>query len=450
MYRLNLLVVGLLWLMNAISQDKKLEKKIDRYLLPFVNSKDFAGNILIAREGKIIVNKSYGLADIESSVSHQSKGVFHVASVSKPFTAILIMKLQEEGKLSTADKLNKFIPDFPNGNKITIHHLLSQTSGLPDYNRFTDYYDFSIKPHTIMETIDWFKNRPLQFEPGKQYGYSNANFVTLAAIIEVVTSTTYEAYLKRTITGPLEMHSTGDFTFEDIIPNRVSGYDIDASTTGLINASFYDKSFKRGSGALYSTATDLLKLDQALYGTALLSENSKKQMFAQVDSNGYGYGWIVNKRFDKYNFQEHDGKSPGFSALFSRYPDEKTTIIFQSNINSGLFNSIRRDLAAIVFNEPYDIPEAKKYVKLSEGEMKRFTGTYVFPSGFKYVIKLENDNLLCYFGGSKKGDLLSPLNSKTLFLRSRFDQLTLNNLDGKTVIEYKERAGVTICPKEED
>ncbi len=447
MFRTIQLFLSLLIAASLQSQPPGLYKKVDQYFASFVKGKDFAGNILIAKDGKIIFQKSYGLADMEHGTPVSTNTVFHVASVSKPFTAILIMKLQEEGKLSVKDSLRKYLPGFPHGGQVTIHHLLSQTSGYADYNKFSDYYEFSIRNHTLAETVAWFRDKPLSFPPGSTYGYSNANYVLLAYLIEVITGESYETYLKKIITTPLGMLSTGNFSHEEIVPNRASGYDIAPGIPGLRNAPYYDKSFKRGSGALHTTAGDLLKLDRALYTDQLLTSASREQMFSQIDSNGYGYGWGIGRRFGKYAYVEHDGKSPGFAALFSRYPKEKVTIIFLSNINSGLFGAIRKDLAAIVFGEAYQQPVERSYMELPEGERRKFTGLYRFANGFEFRIKDESGTLNCYFGTSRDAVLLSPVAADKLFIRARFDLLTLKQVDGKPVIEYAERGGTSICAK---
>ncbi len=164
--------------------------------------------------------------------------------------------------------------------------------------------------------------------------------------------------MEKNIFEPLEMNHTKPFKYDEIIPNRAEGYDPANTTFGLKKTGFYNNSIKTGSGALYSTVGDLLKLDQALYTEDILNEETKELMFTPIDENEYGLGWGIWKRFDK-NKHDHDGASPGSVAYFSRYPDEKVTIIFLGNINTGAFNRMKYDLAAIYFNKEYKIPEAE-------------------------------------------------------------------------------------------
>ena len=157
-----------------------LEDKVDEYLDPLVASGDFYGTVLFAKDGKIELVKGYGFANIEHSVKNTPQTIYHIASVNKPITAVGMMYLHQDGRIDIENPVSTYLPDYPNGNKINVEHLLSQTSGIPSYNRFTDYDEYVKKENTLEEVVDWFKNEDLLFEPGAQYGYSNSNFVLLA------------------------------------------------------------------------------------------------------------------------------------------------------------------------------------------------------------------------------------------------------------------------------
>ncbi|MBT8183169.1 MAG: beta-lactamase family protein, partial [Eudoraea sp.] len=389
---LNYLKILLFFALNLNLQAQELEKKVDTYLAPLVSSGDFYGTVLFAKEGTIELVKGYGFANLEHGIKNTPNTIFHIASVNKPITAIGIMYLHQNGKLNIDDYIAKYLPDYPNGNSITIKHLLSQTSGIPSYNRFPDYQVYAKRENSLEQVVDWFKDEELLFDPGSEYGYSNSNFVLLSYIIEKISGMSYQIFMENNIFHPLLMHHTKPYKYDEIVPNRAEGYDPANTTSGLKKTGMYNNSIKTGSGALYATVKDLLKLDQALYTEDILNDKTKALMFASVDDNEYGLGWGIWKRFEK-NKHDHDGSSPGSVAYFSRYPDDKVTIIFLGNINTGAFNRMKYDLAAIYFNKEYKIPEPKQYKTLDATTLKQYEGRYEFESGSFFDLKVKKGAL---------------------------------------------------------
>src|SRR3970040_1295413 len=166
---------------TAAGRNLDIGAKVDFYVQPYLEGNNFSGAVFIARKGKVLVSKGYGMANYELGAPNTPRTKFHIASVSKPFTAAAIMILQERGLLSTDDPLTKFIPDYPNGDKITLHHLLTHTSGIPNVNDFPDYDRDSKFPHTTGNLVEMFKHQPLEFQPGERYRYSNSNYNLLAS-----------------------------------------------------------------------------------------------------------------------------------------------------------------------------------------------------------------------------------------------------------------------------
>ncbi|MBT8220061.1 MAG: beta-lactamase family protein [Bacteroidia bacterium] len=437
------ILVCLTFLINA----QELEQKVDEYLAPLVNSGDFYGTVLFAKDGKTELVKGYGFAHLEHSIKNTPKTVYHIASVNKPITAVGVMYLHQNGILNIDDPISRQLPNYPNGNKITIKHLLSQASGIPSYNTFPDYGDYAKRENTLKDVVDWFKDKDLLFEPGAEYGYSNSNFVLLAYIIENVSGLAYQNFMEKNIFQPLEMMHTKPYKYDEIIPDRAEGYDPANTTFGLKKTGFYNNSIKIGSGALYSTVGDLLKLDQALYKEDIINEATKKLMFTSIDDNEYGLGWGIWKRFDK-NKHDHDGASPGSVAYFSRYPDEKVTIIFLGNINTGAFNRMKYDLAAIYFNKEYKIPEPKKYLTLDEQSLKHYEGRYEFESGSFFDLKVKEGTLrFLWRGRGELGYLLSPLGDGKFYMRARGDQIEFRKQGDITEVYYTERSGTSKLKK---
>jgi CubicO group peptidase (beta-lactamase class C family) len=434
-------------LISLIISAQELESKMDEYLAPLVSSGDFYGTVLFAKDGKIVLVKGYGFANIEHRIKNTPQTIYHIASVNKPVTAVGVMYLHQNGRLNINDPISEYLSNYPNGNKITIKHLLSQTSGIPSYNRFPDYGEYAKRENSLKEVVDWFKEEDLLFEPGSKYGYSNSNFVLLAYIIENVSGLTYQKFMEKNIFNPLQMKHTKPFKYDEIVYDRAEGYDPANTTFGLKKRGFYNNSIKTGSGALFSTVGDLLKLDQALYTEDILNEATKKLMFTSIDDNEYGLGWGIWKRFDK-NKHDHDGASPGSVAYISRYPDEKVTIIFLGNINTGAFNRMKYDLAAIYFNKEYEIPKPKKYIPLDVKTLKQYEGRFEFDNGNFFDLKVKEGNLrFLWRGRGELGYLLSPLGDGTFHMRARGDQIEFRRNGSTTEVYYIERSGTSKLKK---
>jgi CubicO group peptidase (beta-lactamase class C family) len=232
-----------------------LQAAIDEYMNATVKTGRFNGSILVAQKGEVMVKKGYGTANFEWQIPNSSETIFRLGSVTKQFCAACIMQLEEKGLLSLNDQLQKYIPDYPQGNIITIHHLLTHTSGIPNFTNFPDYISTMMIPSPPEKTIDRFKNLPLEFQPGEKFAYSNSNYVLLGFILEKVSGQSFENYLQENILKPLHMEHTGYDHPEKILPNRASGYD--ASSEGLINTPYIDTSIPHAAGAMYSTVEDM-------------------------------------------------------------------------------------------------------------------------------------------------------------------------------------------------
>lgn len=425
-----------------VGLSQNLEQKVDEYLMPLVEASDFYGSILFAKDGEIELAKGYGFADLEHNVPNTVESVFHMGSVNKPITAIGIMLLHQKGMLDIDKTIDNYLRDYPRGSEIRVKDLLAQTSGIPSYNSFPDYTKYSMQDNTLQEVVDWFKGKELLFNPGTKYGYSNCNFVLLAHIIEQVTGESYEKYMQSNVFEPLGMLNTGIFAYDEIVKNRAIGYDPANNAYGLKPIGYYNNSIKIGSGAVHSNVLDMLKLEDALYTDKIMSEETRELMLTEVDDNDYGLGWGIWQRFGK-NKYDHDGASPGAVAYFSTYPDDMVTIIFLGNVNSGVFNAMKKDLAAIYFDEEYNVPTPKKYVQVNKDELKRFEGRYEFERGSFFDLKVINGDLrFLWRGRGELGYLLSPLNDFSFYMRARGDQIDFTiNEDGKVNATYLERAG---------
>ena len=326
--------------------------EVDRYLNAAVETGKFSGSVLIARDGEVLVSKGYGMANMELGVPNTPRMKFRIGSLTKQFTAMAVMILQERGKLSVRDSVCKYVPDCPRGwAEITLHHLLTHTSGIQDLLSFPDFQQTMALPSPVAQTVNRFKNKPLDFKPGTKFKYSNSGYVLLGYIIELVSGRPYEAYLRENIFEPLKMSNSGSDHNDLIIVNRAAGYT--KRDGGVINAPYIDMSIPTGGGSLYSTVEDLFLWDQALYTEKLVTKKSLAVMFtpyATADwGDGAAYGWFVGRDKSNHKYLGFVGGINGFAAQIMRYPDEKLLVVVLSNFSFAPVIDIESDLADIVF-----------------------------------------------------------------------------------------------------
>lgn len=407
---------------NAFSQPEELGDKIEQYIRPYVETNNFNGTILVSQKGQILFSKAYGFANQEFMVPNNLNTIFHIASLSKTFTAAAILILEQRGLLKTEDILSKYIPDYPSGNKITIHHLLAHTSGIPHVTDLPEYENASLQPQTPESVIALFKNKPLEFQPGEEYLYSSSNYNILAFIIERVSGMKYNDFLSKNIFQPLGMDRTLDHNrMDSLIINMADGYTPEGSFA-LKKAHYVDWSSKVGNGSLASTVSDLLKWNTALLDTSVLSGKSKDKMFTEyVDS---GYGWYLYKYHNR-NYIFMNGYSAGFSAHMGMYPEEEVCVVVLSNIEVFIPRRIAIDLAGILFHEPVEIPTIGSF-KPTKAQLQEVAGTYKFGKdffrpNFTMEVTTRGEDLFFNWGP------LVPSGPLKFFQRSYWSKISFSN-----------------------
>ncbi len=362
-----------------------LHDKLNEFLKAAHEVQNFQGAVLVAKKGVPILSAGYGMANIELNVPNTDSTEFLIGSITKQFTAVAIMQLVEAGKLKVSDTITKYLPDYPkeNGDKITIKNLLTHTSGIPNYTDLPDLDKRKFIPITVDSLIATFSSRPLQFVPGARFSYSNSNFAVLGAIIEKVSGETYADYLSKHIFDPLHLTHTGYTDNRAILPNRASGYFEDDSGR-LVNADRVEMSFPYAAGALYSDVGDLSKWDQALYTNKLLSRKSREEMFTPYRDH-YGYAFLNDTIFGHRRIW-HNGAIDGFHSIIARFVDDSLCIIILSNNLTAPVEMISQQLAAIIFNQPYDVPVAKKPIDIDPRTLQQYVGVYQIEPGSYRVI----------------------------------------------------------------
>jgi len=334
-----------------------LATKLDDYLTAAVQHDYFSGTVLIAKDGKPLFEKSYGMANYELNAPNTSATLYALQSVTKPFTAVSIMMLQEERKLSVNDLICKHLEQCPDAwRAITIHHLLTQTSGIEGFSRLDDWDEtFDTRNYWRGGVVQLVRDLPLRFNPGEKFYYSNSGYVLLGKIIERASGKSLPQFYQERILSPLGMKHTRFHTSRALVPNLATGYY--SLGSAFINVTPQSRTHAYGDAGLFSTVGDLLLFDQALYANKLISHASYEQMIAHK-ANNYAYGWELQ---DWHGRREvgHNGSGFGFSTIMARFIDDRLTVIVLTNSDEASAGRTAQSLSAIYFGANYSLPTAK-------------------------------------------------------------------------------------------
>jgi CubicO group peptidase (beta-lactamase class C family) len=329
-----------------------LPHRMQQVVQPYVDAQMFMGTLLVAKAGKVVFSKSYGMADLEWNVPNSPATRFNIASMTKQFTAAAILLLEDRGKLKTDELVKKYLTDAPaSWDKITIYHLLTHTSGISD-----DAAKY--EPGTPDKLV--FRDVPLNFQPGEQWAYTNLGYMILGYLLERISGQTYEEFVRQNIFTPLGMNGSGLMSFITVIPRRASGYW--PGNNGIENAERFDPRVGFSAGSLYSTTEDLLRWEEGLFSGKLLTPGSLRKMTTPFKSD-YACGLHVN-RVDGHLMIEHDGNNIGFNADMAYYPEERIAVIVLANLNGTVTGEIRKGLAAVALGETPPMPSVHKEISL--------------------------------------------------------------------------------------
>jgi CubicO group peptidase (beta-lactamase class C family) len=360
----------------------------------------------------VLFKKSYGSANLEWNVPNTSTTKFRLGSVTKQFTAAAILLLEERGKLKTDDPVKLHLPDAPAAwNKVTIFHLLTHTSGIPSLTEFPDFPTWKLSARTIQQSIDLFRDKPLEFPPGERYNYSNSGYLLLGYLVEKISGGTYETFVKKNIFDPLGMKDSGYDSNESVIPSRAAGYT--PGPDGIVNADFVHMSIPHGAGALYSTTEDLLRWTTGLFGGKILSAASLEKMTTPFKED-YAFGLVVSRVNGRKTIR-HGGGIEGFNTELTYYPDEKLTIVVLANLNGDTPERITQQLSAVAHGEKVVLPAEKTEVKLAPEQLTKYAGSYEVSPSQNMIITISDGRLSASDG--TKPDPLFAMSATRFFFR---------------------------------
>lgn len=346
-----LLLITSFQLFFAQKTSGKTETKIDSIILSEFKDKNGPGGVfMVTQKGKNIYKKAFGKANLELNAEMTPENVFQIGSMTKQFTAIAILQLEEQGKLNVNDPISKYVKDYPNGDKITIHHLLTHTSGIKDFTKMKTISTIAQKEMKPEMMVDFFKNEPVDFAPGDKFDYNNSGYVLLGYIIELVSGDTYENFIKKNIFEKAGMLHSYYATDRQIIPQRAYGYH--KKEYGYVNKTVINFSVPFSSGSLMSTVDDMLKWQNALNQNLLLNAKESQKAFQKYTLNSgeqitYGYGWHI-KEINGIPSREHGGSVFGFKSMAVYIPSKDIYVIGFSNCDCNSPTEVTRNIAKIV------------------------------------------------------------------------------------------------------
>lgn len=408
-----------------------LKEKLRQYMDAEARINDFAGTVLITRNDTVLFKKAYGYADLEWNVKNTIDTKFSLASVTKQFTAAAILQLAENDKLTLDDKLSKYYPFIPNGDEISIEMLLAHNSGISNENDEIFSSNTSFAPDSIVNLI---LEKPFLFKPGTQASYSNEGYYILATIIEKASGKSYASYLKEFIFDKAKMKNSGVSSNDSIFPKMSRAYY--KKDEILIQNPSPNWNYNIGMDGVYSTVEDLYLWNKHLFdSTTILSEKSKKLMFAPFKDSEFGFGVMINPFYNHgHNLVAHDGGYYGVQTSFNKFTDDNVFVTMLSNNGSPSY-LLAYGLSAIVFGKPVELPYNHIEVKINPKFYNQYIGEY---DGVKIHIK---DGKLMY----SDYDIELIPESRTKFFRADNNSRTIEfmkNEKGETKQIVVTKAGV--------
>lgn len=350
----------------------------------------FMGTALVVAGDRVLLDQGYGMADLEWNLPNTPDVKFRLGSLTKQFTAALVLLLQQDGKLRIEDPVSKYLPDTPKAwEKITVANLLGHTSGIPNFTSDKAFPAWCMSEHTHAEEIAFFRDKPLDFEPGSQFAYSNSNYEALGAIIEKVSRQEYGDLLRTRLFEPLGMQSTGLDTDELVLPKRAQGYH--RSKNALLHARSESMTIPWAAGSTYSTTGDLLRWERGLFGGKVLDAASLQAM-TTAGKGDYGMGVQVTHR-DGVTVVEHGGGIEGFNTQLSYVPERQITVAVLSNVNGAAPTAMGAQLLDVALGKTVVLKSERKAAPISKEELQKFVGIYDFAPEVTFTLAVSADTL---------------------------------------------------------
>jgi len=364
--------------------------RLDQVAGSYTPEQGFMGTALVADGDTILLDKGYGKADVEWDIANIPAAKFRIGSLTKQFTAALVLLLQQDGKLNIADPISRYLPDAPKAwSAITLAELLGHTSGIPEFTDDPHFSEWSMSPHTPAEELAFFRDKPLDFAPGSKFAYSNSNYEVLGVVIEKVSGKSYRDVLGERILKPLGMNDTGVDDDALILAKRAQGYKLKKGELEIARSESMTVPY--AAGALYSTTGDLLRWEHGLFGGKLLSARSLKLM-TTPGKGDYGLGVLAGTR-NGVQFVWHNGGIEGFGTYLAYVPARRIAVVVFSNIEGSIPTIMGDQLLDVALGNPVVLASEHKAVPIAAEELAKFEGTFLLTPTQPFTFVRNGDAL---------------------------------------------------------
>jgi CubicO group peptidase (beta-lactamase class C family) len=381
----------------------------------YVDNNSFMGAVLVAEKDKVLLSQGYGYADLEWAITNSPTTRFRIGSITKQFTAASVLLLQERGRLKLEAPVKTYLPDAPKAwDKVTVYNLLTHTSGIPNFTGLPGWDAYKRQDHTPQDSIAQCRDKPLDFEPGMKFYYSNSNYILLGQIIDKVSDMPYADFLQQNILTPLGMTETGVDSASSILPQRAQGYD--SVPDGFKHADYLSMTIPYSAGFLFSTVGDLLKWERGLFGGKLLSAASLQTM-TTAKMGEYGMGLFI-KDAAHHGVITHNGSIEGFDSSLNFYPERQLTIVVLGNVKTDAPDKIAERLGKVAYGEKVVLNSDRKLTYVARSVLAEYAGHYSAPP-FAITISVDNEQLIATTPSGRKYSLCSE--SQTKFFLKEID-----------------------------
>lgn len=457
MKQLFLYILSIGFLFTTHSHAQNSTSKADKLLSESLKNDEHALSVLVAKGDKILYHKTVGYSDVDKQIKANNETTFRIGSVSKQFYATAILKLVEQGKLKLDDPLTKFIKDFPGGDAVTIHHLLTHTSGIKSYTDEPDFIYNVITPIVLEDLILKIKTLGYDFDPGEKWKYNNSAYAITGYIVEKVSGMSAEEFLAQQIFKPSGMSHSGVYDNKKEYENEALGYSFEGGDVKLsLN---WDMTWAGGAGNLYSTANDLLLWNRQLFGAKVINKESIQKAHTKVtlnqgDIHAYGYGWGLGE-YKGLKAIGHSGGLHGFLSNLVYYPEIDATVVVLSNcsppkkIQPGEFSN---ELTDIFFEEHLkDISELIENKVEAVGNTQnydKYLGKYEYPGGAIMTVTKDGDRLMAQLTGQPNFQIFQK--SDSVFFWKVVDAEITFHFNENGEVDYgihKQNGGVVTVPR---
>jgi CubicO group peptidase (beta-lactamase class C family) len=445
---------------RASGATRDLGTQVDALFAASVHGDTPGAEVLVARNGKIVFERGYGLANLDAKTLITSDTRFRIGSITKQFTAAAILRLAEQRRLRIDDPVSRFIADWPRGSEVTLRHLLTHSSGIHNFTANPGFDAHVREPISLEKLIASFEHDPYDFNPGEKFSYCNSGYVLLGLIIQKVSGESYGTFLRKAFFEPLGMNDTGVYPSGSALANEALGYSFENGAVRL--AVDWDMSNVATAGELYSTAHDLFRWNEALFSQKVISAESMHAAFTvgvlkdddptHPEDTGYGFGWTID-RLNGAREISHGGELAGFGSYLLRLPDYQLTVVVllncvphQPSLQQWV---LARQIARLALGG--ELPQEDKpkiAANLPPAALQAIVGQYNMGSGLMMTVTVEAGHVFAEIAGRKRFELL-PKSDRDFFVESGNAQATfVRNANNQVVKAILKQAGDRIdAPK---